>query len=106
MQAGNFDGCADAGIGRGLVVSAAVDGEALAAEQGDVAAQAQMVGEVELDQRRAGVGRGVGHGVGAVALVVDDDAEEIVLGLIEGVEAGGEAVGAERRAWTSAWPPT
>ena len=54
VQAGNFDGCADAGIDGRLVEPGAVDGEALAAEQGDVAAQAQMVGEVELDQPGVG----------------------------------------------------
>ena len=90
VQARNLDGCADAGIGRRLVQSGAVDGEALAAEQRDVLAQAQMVGEVELDQRGAGVGRRVG--LGGRAAVVDQHAEEIVLPLIERVDAGGEAV--------------
>ena len=55
VETGNFDGGADAGIDGGFVESGVVDGEALAAEQGDVAAEAQVVGEVELDERCAGV---------------------------------------------------
>jgi hypothetical protein len=50
-QSRNLNGCADARIGGGLVEPGAVDGEALSAEQRDVLAQAQVVGEVELVQR-------------------------------------------------------
>ena len=61
-----------------------------------------MVGEVELEECR--VWRWIGCCVGCARSVVDRYAEEIVLCLVEGVEAGGEAVGAERRD-ASAWPP-
>ena len=93
MQAGNLDGCADAGISRRLVQPGVVAGEAHAAEQGEVLAQAQVVRQVALDERGAG-GAGVGTVDGARGCCVVDDAEQIALGLIERVDAAGKIVGA------------
>ena len=89
-QARNFNRGADAGIDGGFVESAVVDGEALAAQQGEVPAQAQVVVEIKLAQR--GVGMGSGIGLGGCAAVVDLHAEEVALRLVKRVEAGGEAV--------------
>ena len=63
----------------------------LAAKQREVSAQAQVIGQVELAERRAGSGCDVG--LGRRAAVVDQHAEEVVLRLIEAVDAGGKAVG-------------
>ena len=56
VQARNLDGGADARVDRGFVESGAVDGEALAAEQGDIASETQVVGKrrTRRGQRRVG----------------------------------------------------
>ena len=93
MQFWNLKSRADAGISRRLVQSGVVAGEAHAAEQGEVLAQAQVVRQVTLDERGAG-GAGVGTVDGARGCCIVDDAEQIALGLVERVHATGKIVGA------------
>ena len=81
------------GIDGGFVDAGVVDGEALATEERDVASDAQVVGNVELEERGADVGLRVGlRGGGAI---VHDRAEEVFLGLIKRGKASREAVGAD-----------
>ena len=84
VEAGDFDSGADARVDGGFVEGGAVDAEALAAEEGDVAAEAEGIGEVVLVERGGGEGGGVG--LRGRAGVVDDDAVEVVLMLVKGVE--------------------
>ena len=60
----DLDGCAKPRIGSALIEAAAVDGEAHAAEEGDPAVYAQMVGDVELDEAGIVVGLRVGNAGG------------------------------------------
>src|SRR5579863_6295931 len=93
METRNLDAGADAGVNGGFVDPGTVDGKALSAEQRDVAPEAKMIGDIELNQGGTGTGLRVRfRGCGAI---VDDGAEQIVFGLVEGVEAAGDALGAD-----------
>jgi len=66
VEAGNFNSSSYAGIDGGFsgstLIAPVVDGEALAAEEGDITAETQVIGDVELNERGAGACGGVGLG--------------------------------------------
>lgn len=94
VDARNAEGCADAGIGDGLSECGALMRDAHATHEGEPGAELKAVREVTFNECCACGGGCVGDGVGGVALVIDDEAEEVVFTLVEGVKAGGEVVGA------------
>jgi len=64
VEARNLEGRADAGVDGGFVEGGAIEAEAFPGDESDIAANPEMVGEVELDQASVGGGRGVRLGGG------------------------------------------
>ena len=87
VQPWNLKRGAEARIGCGFCEPTVVVSDAHAADQCSVSRDVQRVREMIFNQACAGVRRGFRHAVGREALIVDDEAEQIVLCLVEGVDA-------------------
>ena len=95
VEFGDAEGDAEAGVGVVLGELALEVGLAQAGDEGEPAGGLVVVGDVLLDDA-AGGGVGFVEGCGAAA-VVEDGAEEVVVVLAEGVDAGLEGVAGDLR---------